>query len=55
MFRISPELKEKVLEKAEENNCTMTSYLEYLIEKDLEEEAKSKKPMIMKRFTLREV
>jgi hypothetical protein len=42
MIRISPELKEKVLEKAEENNCTMTSYLEYLINQDLEEKPKWK-------------
>lgn len=37
MIRISPELKREVEERANENNCTMTSYLEFLIEKDLEE------------------
>lgn len=38
MFRISPDLKKEVERKAEESNCTMTSYLEFLIEKDLAEE-----------------
>ena len=44
MFRISPELKEKVLERSEENNCTMTSYIEYLIQKDMEENYEPKRP-----------
>jgi hypothetical protein len=51
MFRISPELKERVLEKAEENNCTMTSYLEFLINQDLEEK-QHKKRFILKRKLL---
>jgi predicted HicB family RNase H-like nuclease len=49
MFRISPNLKEEVERRAEENNCTMTSYLEFLIMKDLEENNEPKKT---KRFKL---
>jgi len=37
MFRINPSLKENVKRKSEEHNCTMTSYIEFLINKDLEE------------------
>lgn len=37
MFRISPDLKEEVKRRAEENNCTMTSYIEFLIVQDIED------------------
>lgn len=42
MFRISPSLKERVKEKAEENDCTMTNYIEYLIQCDLENDKPNK-------------
>ena len=47
MFRISPELKEEVGRKAEENDTTMTNYIEYLIRKDLEENPIVKKRRIL--------
>lgn len=40
MFRASPELKKEVERRAEENNCTMTSYIEFLIMQDLEDNPK---------------
>jgi len=42
MFRASQELKEEVQRRSEENNCTMTSYIEFLILQDLEDNPKPK-------------
>jgi hypothetical protein len=46
MFRISNELKEEIKRRSEENDCTMTSYFEYLISQDIKDNPRSEKILI---------
>lgn len=54
MFRISQELREEVRRRVEENNCTITSYMEYLIEQDIEKNPRIEESALpRKRFVLK--